>query len=255
MTSSFTVEAAPPVGRFDGLPAGFAAGYTTRPAAPDGTAVEEVPRRLARGLGAGDAEVARLIQVHGRAVIVDDSASRPCGDRVLGEADAIVSRAENRLLSVFTADCVPILLADAGSGWMAAIHAGWKGTAARIVDAVLDRLEARGVATASLFALFGPSISGPAYEVGPEVSGALLASFGGSLLPVGAVVQGRGDRLHVDLGLINESVLLARGVRPERIRRPPLCTLGNPVLFPSYRRDGPGTGRIATGIVRTASLP
>jgi len=238
-------------GRFGGLPHGFAAGYTTRPLSPDGTPPGQVPRLLAGALGSSDAEVARLVQVHGRAVIEDETEPLPGSDRVLGEADAVISRAEGRLLAIFTADCVPILLADEESGWMAAIHAGWRGTAARIVDAVLDRLEERGVAPASLFALFGPSISGEAYEVGPEVAGALIASSGGSPLPERAVVPGAGDRHHVDLGLINETFLLARGLVPERIRRPPLCTLGDPRLFPSYRRDGPGTGRIATGILRT----
>jgi YfiH family protein len=203
-------------------------------------------------LGAADAEVARLVQVHGHAVIEDETAPRRGADRVLGEADAVISRAEGRLLSVFTADCVPILLADGETGWMAAIHAGWRGTAARIVDAVLDRLEERGVAPGSLIALFGPSISGPAYEVGPEVAESLHASARSSRLPDGAVVPGRGGRHHVDLGLINEAFLLARGLRPERIRRPPLCTLSDPSRFPSYRRDGPGTGRIATGILRTS---
>ena len=243
--------ASDPGGRFPGLPPGFSAGYTTRELAPDGTSADQVPRLLAASLGSADAEVARLVQVHGVAVIEDETEPRPGSDRVLGEADASISRAEGRLLAVFTADCVPILLADEESGWMAAIHAGWRGTAARIVDAVLDRLEERGVAPASLFALFGPSISGPAYEVGPEVADALLASRGRTPLPDRALLPGRDDRSHVDLGLINETFLLARGLRPERIRRPPLCTLGDPRLFPSYRRDGPGTGRIATGILWT----
>jgi hypothetical protein len=240
-------------GRFDGLPRSFAAGYTTRRVAPDGTPADRVPRLLSGMLGSPDAEVVRLVQVHGREVIEDETEPGPGSDRVLGEADAVISRAEGRLLSVFTADCVPILLADEESGWMAAIHAGWRGTATRIVDAVLDRLEERGVAPASLFALFGPSISGPAYEVGPEVADALLALRGRTTLPDRAVLPGRDDRRHVDLGLINETFLLARGLRPERIRRPALCTLGDPLLFPSYRRDGPGTGRIATGILRTGS--
>jgi polyphenol oxidase len=243
------------VGRFDGLPPGFSAGFTTRFVAPDGTPAALVPRLLAQALGLGDAEIIRLVQVHGRRVIEDESAPRPGSDRVLGEADAVMSRAEGRLLAVFTADCVPILLADAASGWIAAIHAGWRGTAARIVDAVLDRFEDRGFSPSSLFALFGPAISGPAYEVGPEVADSLRASLEGRGLPDAAIVPGRGDRCHVDLGLINETVLLARGVRPERIRRPALCTLTDPRLFPSYRRDGPGTGRIATGIVRTALPP
>jgi YfiH family protein len=231
------IREAPAAGTFDGLPAGISAGFTTRLFAPDGTPADQV---------------VRVVQVHGRGVIEDDSVPVPGSDRILGEADAVVSRAEGRLLSVFTADCLPLLLADEASGWMAAIHAGWRGTSARIVDAVLDRLEEKGVRPSSLFALFGPAISGPAYEVGPEVADSLRASFGAGVLPEDAIVPGRGDRWHVDLGSINESFLVSRGVRAGRIRRPSLCTLGDPRLFPSYRRDGPGTGRIATGIVRAA---
>jgi YfiH family protein len=238
-------------GRFPDAPPGFVAGFTTREIVSDRAGVTEVPRALARSLGIPEAEVIRLSQVHGRDVLEATGVAEPGGDRLLGAADAVISRANGRLLTVFTADCVPILLADPKTGWMAAVHAGWRGTALQIVDAVLDQLALRGVAASSLYALFGPSISGPSYEVGPEVVGALRAAFHDRDLPRGAVLPGREDRYHVDLAFLNEALLLERGVRPARISRAARCTATESNLFPSYRRDGPGTGRIATGIART----
>jgi polyphenol oxidase len=238
-------------GRFQEAPPGFVAGFTTRGIVSDRAGVTEVPRALARSLGIPEVEVVRLSQVHGRDILEAAGVAEPGGDRLLGAADAVVSRTHGRLLTVFTADCVPILLADPQTGWMAALHAGWRGSALRIVDAVLDQLALRGVAASSLYALFGPSISGPSYEVGPEVVDALRAAFRDRDFPHGAVVPGREDRCHVDLALLNEALLLGRGIRPARISRPAHCTANESNLFPSYRRDGPGTGRIATGIART----
>lgn len=243
----------PDAGRFPDAPPGFVAGFTTRETVSDRAGVTEVPRALARSLGIPEAEVIRLSQVHGREVLGVDGIAQPSGDRLLGVADAVISRVRGHLLIVFTADCVPILLADPETGWMAAVHAGWRGTALRIVDAVLDQLAIRGVAASSLYALFGPSISGRSYEVGPEVVGTLRTAFPGRDLPDGAVVSGRADRCHVDLALMNEALLRGRGVRPTRITRTARCTAIESHLFPSYRRDGPGTGRIATGIARTGS--
>ena len=139
---------------------------------------------------------------------------------------------------------VPVLLADVESGALAAVHAGWKGTAARVVDAALDALEARGARADRIWALFGPSISRDVYEVGPEV----IAALDGAI-PAGAVVPGRGDRSWLDVASCNESALLRRGVRPERVVRPALCTLREPRRFCSFRRDGAKAGRIFTGAV------
>src|SRR5262249_39477984 len=144
---------------------------------PDDVGAAETARRLAIALGAPDSESARLKQMHGTSVVVLDDELQRGADRVGGEADALLSRVPGRLLAVASADCVPILLLDAESGWMAAVHAGWRGTAARILDAVLDVLEERGVLAGRLLALFGPSISRDRYEVGPEVVDALGRAY------------------------------------------------------------------------------
>lgn len=237
---------------FSGLPGGFAAGFTLRGDGLDQLPAGTLGRRLARHLGAPDAVVCRTRQVHGATVLsVDGQAPDASGALLAGEGDAIVTGGAGRLLVVSTADCVPLLLLDEASGWIAAVHAGWRGAAAGIAGAALDSLSARGVDPSSLVALFGPSISRDAYEVGPEVVEALRRRHGGAL-PGGAVVPGRGDRSFVDVALLVEASLLSRGVRAERILRPSLCTLSDPRRFPSYRRDGARAGRILTGVVRLA---
>jgi YfiH family protein len=234
---------------FTGLPEGFRAGFTTRTLAPDEAGSAETARRLAVALGAPDAERMRLRQVHGRGVIVADDAASAGADVVAGEADALVTRTPGRIICVASADCVPMVLVDPETGWTAAVHAGWRGTAARIVDAVLDVLEGRGVRPERLQVFFGPSIARGRYEVGPEVVGTLREAYAGIDVDGEAVARGEGDHSYVDVAAFDRAALLARGVREDAIVESGLCTFERPEL-PSYRRDGAGTGRVITGIVR-----
>ena len=228
---------------YEGLPPGISAGFTTLDLVPDDLPADDGARRFARLLGVPEAPVARLKQVHGAAVV--EARGGDSGEvAVAGVADAIVTTERGLVVAVVTADCVPIVLADLEAGVLAAAHAGWRGTAARVAEAALGALEARGGSAARAWALFGPSISRDRYEVGPEV----LAALDGTL-PPGAVVPGRGDRSFLDVAACNEAALLARGLRPERVLRPALCTFGPPVRFCSYRRDGERAGRIFTGAV------
>jgi YfiH family protein len=226
---------------------GFAAGYT-RGALTERALDPDVPARaLARGLGVPDAEVVRLVQVHGSRVLTFEEPPRTRRNALLGEADALLSNQPDVLLVVASADCVPVVLADPATGWIAAIHAGWRGTALRVVDAALDALEERGVRIAGLSAGFGPSVSRDRYEVGPEVVDALLEAYGAA--PDGAVRAGANGKSFVDVAAFDEAALLARGLSPSRIHRPRVCNAAASDL-PSWRRDGPGAGRILTGVVR-----
>ena len=233
---------------FPGVPSGFAAGFTTL----EGGAVDSpaLGRRLAVAFGVPDAEVARLAQVHGRNVLDAEGDLEPVRDRVLGEGDAVITSSAGRLLAVASADCTPVLLLDTRSGWIAAVHAGWRGTAARVVSAAVESFRERGVEAKNLLAFFGPSISRERYEVGPEVIAALRAAHAGDPVPEGAVRPGRGDRSFVDVAAFNRAELLAAGVREENVVDAGLCTASRADLFPSYRRDGAGTGRVLTGVVR-----
>ncbi len=206
-------------------------------------------RALAAGLVAPDAEVVRLTQVHGRIALTFEEPARKRRSSVLGTADAMITNQQNVLLAVASADCVPIVLADPETGWIAGVHAGWRGTAARVLDAALDALAARGVRPENLCAALGPSISRDRYEVGPEVVAALRNAYREVGVPADAVRKGRADRHFVDIAAFNEAALRARGVGAERIATSGLCTASTPDL-PSWRRDGAGAGRILTGIVR-----
>jgi YfiH family protein len=230
---------------------GFAAGFTRGALTARDLDPDAAGRALAAGLGAPDAEVVRLNQVHGARVLSFEERPRARRNVVLGEGDAAITCRQDVVLAVASADCVPIVLADPASGWIAAVHAGWRGTAARVLDAALDALAARGVRPEKLHAAFGPSISRDRYEVGTEVVAALRNAHRGVEVPSEAVRKGREGRAFVDIAAFNAAALRARGVRADRTAGPGLSTASTPDL-PSWRRDGPGAGRILTGIVRLA---
>ena len=237
------------VTRLRGLPPGFAAGFTRGPLTARSLDAEAAGRALAEALGAPRAEVVRLKQAHGNCVLTLEEPARERRNGILGTGDAVITCQQNVLLAVASADCVPIVLADPVSGWIAAVHAGWRGTAARVLDAALDALEARGVRVAGLSAAFGPSISRERYEVGPEVVMALHEAYRDVAVPTEAVRRGRDDRAFVDVAAFNAAALRTRGILAERTSASDLCTHGTPDL-PSWRRDEAATGRILTGIVR-----
>ena len=231
------------------LPPGFTAGFTRGPLTARSLDPDAAGRALAEALGTPDAVVVRLKQVHGARALTVEEPPRERRNILLGEGDALLTCQPNVLLAVASADCVPIVLLDPDSGWIAAVHAGWRGTAARILDAALDALEERGVSPRDLFAAFGPSISCARYEVGPEVVAALREAYRDVAVPGDAVRMGGAGRAFVDVAAFNAAALWTRGIRAERMIASSLCTHATPDL-PSWRRDGAATGRILTGIVR-----
>lgn len=168
-------------------------------------------------------------QVHSAAVFaVGPERSIPAGTR----ADALVTAEPGVALSVLTADCMPILLADPQSGVIGAIHAGWRGGLAGVIEATLDAMEALGAARAETAAVIGPCISQRAYEVGPEFLDTFLAEdpdldrF---------FANGQGDRYLFDLPGFGLYRLRAAGIGHAEWTRH--CTYSDPDLFYSYRRS------------------
>jgi len=127
----------------------------------DPALIAENRRRVAAAVLPG-AALTGLYQVHGnRCVIVDettDLAARP-------EADALATRTQGLLLGILTADCVPVLFADANAGVVGAAHAGWKGAIAGVTDATLAAMESLGANRANIAAAIGPCIGRASYEV------------------------------------------------------------------------------------------
>jgi YfiH family protein len=130
-------------------------------------------REVAAALGAAD--VATLTQVHGRAVSI---IRRPGGVHATRpEADVLASDNPDVALAVRAADCVPLLIGDPRTGAVAAVHAGWRGTAAGAAAAAVDALTREFSARPrDLVAAIGPSIGACCYEVGAELKDAFLAA-------------------------------------------------------------------------------
>ena len=176
-----------------------------------------------------------LDQVHGASCFDADGDLPPTPPR----ADAAVTTRPGRVLSVRTADCVPILLADRHGSRVAAIHAGWRGLVAGVIPSALARFGDTDD-PAELLAAIGPCLSREHFEVGPEVAHAFCAR---GLEQV--VVRTEGSRPHVDLAQAAERQLRAAGV--EEVERAHLCTWKEESLFYSHRRDVTAGGRSRTG--------
>ncbi len=172
--------------------------------------------------------VHRVEQVHSGMVV--DAGEAPC------RADAVVGRARGEAVRVVTADCVPILLADAETGAYAAVHAGWKGTLARIVQSAASRMG--GARASSLTAYVGPAVGPCCYTVDKGRYTLFEGEFPGWLPPAG-------DRPALDLQAINARMLEAWGVPRGSIHVEERCTACSVGLCCSYRRDGDGAGRMA----------
>ncbi len=114
-------------------------------------------------------------QVHGADVHVLDAATDP--GAAPPRADAVVTTRRGIAVGVVTADCVPVLLADPGSGVIAAAHAGWRGALAGICAATIAAMERRGARRMRIRAAIGPAIAQASYEVGAEVRDSFLAAF------------------------------------------------------------------------------
>ena len=169
--------------------------------------------------------LATLHQVHSDIVI--DAGGRSGS---LGEGDALIDNTPGRLIAVKTADCIPILLVDPHHRAVAAVHAGWRGTAQRIAARAIQDMQRRFSSWPEhLLAAIGPGIGKCCYEVGPEVA-QQFPEFTDS-------------NRHVDLPAANRSQMAGCGVRSEHIYTADLCTRCNRD-FHSFRRDKQQAGRM-----------
>ena len=181
-----------------------------------GTRFADIPAQFA--------QLATLKQIHSSECVA--AAGR---NGLLGEGDALVENTPGAVVAIKTADCIPILLADERRRAVAAVHAGWRGTAAGIVARAIETMARRyGTEPRHLHAAIGPGIGKCCYVVGADV----MERFGG---------QGSG---HLDLTAENARQLVESGVTPERIYASNLCTMCLGSEFHSFRRDGAAAGRM-----------
>jgi YfiH family protein len=144
----------------------------------------------------------------------------------------MVTATPGLVLAVLTADCQPVLFADAQAGVIGAAHAGWRGAQAGVLEATLDAMERLGARRDRTVAVIGPTISQAAYEVGPEFFEGFLDDDPGNGR---FFAQGRGDRLLFDLPAYGLHRLRAAGVGHAEWTRH--CTYREPARFFSFRRS------------------
>ncbi len=232
-------------------------------------------RKFTAAMGARDWPLATLRQCHSDLIRTPHA---PAAEPPRG--DAILMRAAGFLLAVQTADCVPILLADTKRRVVAAIHAGWRGTLARIAQKTIGRMRMEfGTRAADVVAALGPAIGGCCYEVGPEVPQAFAGQFAAAhewfegpferlacgeepnplpwltMLPPGHALPP--PRVQLDLRAANRWQLRDTGVPASQIAVSELCTRCHSELFFSFRREGNKTGQLmaAIGIREDAERP
>ncbi len=215
--------------RRGGASSGVFQGLNCGAGSSDQTDVVSINRgRVAHALDVEPAALVSANQVHSADVI---TVTGPVNGHA-GRADALVTATPGLALSVLTADCMPVLLADHDAGVIGAVHAGWRGALSGVLEATLDAMEALGAERADITAVIGPCISQRAYEVGPELLEAFLAEdpeyqwF---------FVNGHGDRYLFDLPAFGLKRLRRAGIGHAEWTRH--CTYSQPELFYSYRRS------------------
>ena len=198
--------------------------------------------------------VATLTQVHGAAVSVVRTGGAYPPQRP--EADALVSNAPDVAVAVRAADCVPLLMADRFTGAVAAVHAGWRGTAARVAVAALNEMEREfGTHPQNVVAAIGPSIGPCCYAVGSDLVDAFAAAGHERYLIerwFSTPPPPRGSRerpqLRLDVGGANRDQLVLAGVPERQIYDSRLCTAMHLEVLTSYRAEKEDAGRIAGAI-------
>src|SRR5215204_1493367 len=210
--------------------------------------VAENRRRMTDQLGLPPDALVSLHQVHSpEAVVVE----RPWSRDERPRADGMVTRMPGLALGITTADCGPVLFADAQAGVVGAAHAGWKGALTGVLEATLAAMERLGAERARIMVALGPMIRQPNYEVGPE----FVRRF--------AVSEGHNERFFAPSRRDGHALFDLPGYIAARLRRAGLtqiedlghCTYADPTRFFSYRRTThraePDYGRHVNAIVLT----
>jgi polyphenol oxidase len=209
---------------------------------PDRQSVAANRARLATALGIDGAKLFFPSQVHGTAIVnVQPGPLR----QNLNDTDALITKYPGVCISVMSADCVPVLLYDKENRAIAAVHSGWRGTVARILEKTLGRMrEEFGTRGENIIAGIGPSVSQDCYEVGEEVISEVKRAFGADS---GLLMNQQRNKAKLDLWQANRLQLLEFGVPDTNIEISELCTVRENDHFFSARKGD--AGRFAAGIM------
>jgi polyphenol oxidase len=193
----------------------------------------------------------RLKQVHGNIVLTPQDIERRTGedDSGLVLGDGVISQQPLQAVWVASADCTPILIGDVKTGQVAALHAGWRGTSAKILPVAITRLQEKGSKLGDLRIAMGPAIAGEVYQVSLDVA----AQIGASIIPYAQpqqiiealhelphsplLVDPEPGKVRLDVRRVNVLQLESLGMSAEQIAIAPYCTYQTPEYFFSYRRE------------------
>jgi len=213
--------------RKGGASSGIFAGLNCGSGSSDQAEIVAINRaRVAEAMGVAPEALVTVNQVHSPDVVtvIGPLADRPC-------ADAMVTATPGLALAVLTADCQPVLFADAEAGVIGAAHAGWRGALDGVLEATVEAMEALGARRRAISAVIGPCISQTAYEVGPEFLDAFRDEDPANTR---FFANGTGDRLLFDLPGFGLHRLRTAGVgQAEWVRH---CTYRDSERFYSFRR-------------------
>lgn len=214
--------------RKGGASSGVFAGLNCGNGSSDQSEIVAINRaRVAEAMQVPVARLVNVQQVHSaRVEVVDGPFDGPAP-----EADGLVTATPGVAIAVLTADCQPVLFADAEAGVIGAAHAGWRGAIDGVLEETIAAMVSLGAARESIQAVIGPTISQRAYEVGPEFFDDFMGEG-----PENArfFAGGAGDRLHFDLPGYTLQKLRDEGIEAEWTRH---CTYSDPDRFFSYRRS------------------
>ncbi|MBK1990549.1 peptidoglycan editing factor PgeF [Sphaerospermopsis aphanizomenoides BCCUSP55] len=193
----------------------------------------------------------RLKQVHGNTVLTPQEVDKHLqnSDDELALADGLISEQPLQAVWVASADCTPVLIGDVKIGQVAALHAGWRGTAAKIVPQAIQKMQSQGSKLEDLRIAMGPAIAGEVYQVSAEVA----AEIGTTIIPhhePEKIVNTLHDlpnsplladpepgKVRLDVRRVNAIQLAQLGISKEQIAIAPYCTYQTPEHFFSYRRE------------------
>ena len=211
--------------------------------------VRENYRRFFAAIGADGRQLAMSNQVHGgvvRCVTSADLHADPY-EKVGYEADGLMTDLPGVALVVYSADCIPILFYDPVRRVIAAAHAGWRGTAAGIAAAAVDRMKnVYGCRPEDILAAIGPGIGPDCFETHEDVPNAMTAALSTAVLRHITIKEN--GKFAVDLKAINAMRLEGAGLDPEHIAVSSLCTSCHPEMFWSHRKLGTSRGSMAAAI-------
>lgn len=211
---------------------------------PDRLYIEKNRQQLATAMGVDYSHLFFPSQVHQTRIV---HVTRNTKRESLQETDALITNEPGVCIAVMSADCVPVILYDQKNNAVAAVHSGWRGTVARILEkTLLEMKKLFGTKGEDVSAGIGPSISRDVYEVGSEVVQEVKKSFEryDELL-----IPRPDNKAKLDLWVANKIQLQEFGVQPENIEISNLCTVQYNHHFFSARKGD--KGRFAAGIVIT----